>query len=214
MKLAVVGTGGHSRVIQDLVRLNEENQITAFLDDKYTSLTFEHSVYNGPIDSAKQLLHTHPDLKFIIAIGRNETRKRIVERLGFEDAFFATLIHPTAWISPSVTIGVGSVVMPQAVINADSYIGNHTIINTGAIIEHDNQISDFVHVSPKATLTGGVKVGEGVHIGAGASVIPSLEIGEWSIIGAGATVIKTIPPSSTAVGVPAKVIKLQLIEGV
>lgn len=214
MKLAVVGTGGHSKVIQDLVRLNGKNKIIAFLDDKYPSLTFENTVYKGPVDSAKQLVHIHSDLKFVIAIGSNMTRKRIVDRLGFQEALFATLIHPTAWISPSVKIGVGSVVMPLAVINADSNIGNHSIINTGVIIEHDNKISDFVHVSPKATLTGGVKVREGVHIGAGASVIPNLEIGEWSTIGAGATVIKSIPPSSTAVGVPAKVIKLQLIEGV
>jgi acetyltransferase EpsM len=214
MKLAVVGTGGHSKVIQDLVRVNDNTQIIALLDDKYTSLTFENAIYMGPIDTAKQLIPIHPDLKFIIAIGTNGVRKEIVNRLLLSDECYATLIHPSAWISPSVRIGVGSVVMPHAVINADSYIGNHSIINTGAIIEHDNQISNFVHVSPKATLTGGVKVGEGVHIGAGASVIPNLEIGEWSIIGAGATVIKSIPPSSTAVGVPAKVIKLQLIEGV
>lgn len=214
MKLAVVGTGGHSKVIQDLIRVNENNQIIALLDDKYTDLTFKDAKYLGPIDSAIELLHIHSDLKFFIAIGNNEVRKSIVNRLTFHEDCYATLIHPTAWISPSVTIGVGTVVMPQAVINADSCIGNHTIINTGAIIEHDNQISNYVHVSPNATLTGGVKVGEGVHIGVGSSIIPNIEIGEWSTIGAGATVIKSIPPTSTAVGVPAKVIKLQLIEGV
>ncbi|AYA77608.1 acetyltransferase [Bacillus sp. Y1] len=214
MKLAVVGAGGHSKVILDLIRLNEKNQIIAFLDDRYTSLTFKDAIYMGPIDSANQLLRIHPDIKFIIAIGNNRIRKDIVNRLSVQDECYATLIHPTAWISPSVTIGVGTVVMPQSVINADSYIGKHTIINTSAIIEHDNHISNYVHISPHATLTGAVKVEEGVHIGAGASVIPNIEIGEWSTIGAGATVIKSIPPSSTAVGVPAKVIKLQLIEGV
>lgn len=214
MKLAVVGAGGHSKVIQDLIKLNENNQIIALLDDKYTNLTFKDDRYLGPIDSAIELLNIHTDIKFIIAIGNNEVRKNIVNTLTFNEDCYATLIHPTAWISPSVTIGVGTVVMPHAVINTDSCIGNHTIINTGAIIEHDNRISNFVHVSPKATLTGGVEVGEGVHIGAGTSVIPNIKIGEWATIGAGATVIKSIPSSCTAVGVPAKVIKLQLIEGV
>jgi acetyltransferase EpsM len=214
MKLAVVGAGGHSKVITDLIQLDTNNQMIAFLDDRYTNLALKDGIYTGPIDSANKLLRIHPDLKFIIAIGNNMLRKEMVNRLGVQDECYATLIHPTAWISPSVTIGVGTVVMPLAVINADSYIGKHTIINTAAIIEHDNHISDYVHISPHATLTGAVKVEEGVHIGAGASVIPNLDIGEWSTIGAGATVIKSIPPSSTAVGVPAKVIKLQLIEGV
>lgn len=214
MKLAVVGAGGHSKVIMDLIRLNANNQIVAILDDRYTSLALKDGIYMGPIDSANQLLRIHPDLKFIIAIGNNMIRKEMVNRLSVKDECYATLIHPTAWISPSVTIGAGTVVMPLAVINADSYIGKHTVINTAAIIEHDNYISNYVHISPHATLTGSVRVEEGVHIGAGASVIPNLAIGEWSTIGAGATVIKSIPPSSTAVGVPAKVIKLQLIEGV
>ena len=40
-----------------------------------------------------------------------------------------------------------------------------------------------------------------------ANVIQGISIGRWSVIGAGAVVIEDIPAGSTAVGVPAKVIK-------
>jgi acetyltransferase-like isoleucine patch superfamily enzyme len=45
-------------------------------------------------------------------------------------------------------------------------------------------------------------------VGLGAKIIQCLSVGEWSIVGAGAVVIRDIPPGCTAVGVPARVIKL------
>jgi len=51
-------------------------------------------------------------------------------------------------------------------------------------------------------------IGEGCYIGMGANVIQGITIGPWSIIGAGAVVIRDIPPHVTAVGVPARVIKV------
>jgi len=51
-------------------------------------------------------------------------------------------------------------------------------------------------------------IGEGCYIGMGANVIQGITIGPWSTIGAGAVVICDIPPHVTAVGVPARVIKI------
>ena len=48
----------------------------------------------------------------------------------------------------------------------------------------------------------------GVHIGTGASVVPGVTIGRRSIVGAGAVVVDDLPPGVTAVGVPARPIKI------
>lgn len=46
-----------------------------------------------------------------------------------------------------------------------------------------------------------------IKIGAGAHIIGNIEIGAYSKIAAGSLVTESIPPRSTAVGVPARIIK-------
>ena len=207
VELAVIGEGGHSKVIMELIHSKENHRIKAILDDKYTELTLSNGVYWGPISAAHGLLSQISSLKFVVAIGNNQIRKSIVLKLGLPNHSYISLIHETAVISSSASIGQGTVIMAHATINADAWVGNHTIINTGGIIEHDNRIGDYVHIAPRATLTGSVNVKEGTMIGAGATIIPGKSIGEWTIIGAGATVISDIPANSTAVGTPARITK-------
>ncbi|PEL07034.1 acetyltransferase [Bacillus sp. AFS017336] len=205
MNIIILGNGGHSRVVQDILSTNNVYKITAILDGKYKDEKHEKGIFYGPFASIKNYLDK--DVKFIIAIGDNKIRKSIVSTFDIKKEQFLTIIHPTAVVSHSSKIGYGTVVMPNAVINAQACIGDHCIINTGAIIEHDNQIGNYTHISPNATLTGNVFIEEGVHIGASATIIPGVKVGRWSIVGAGSTVIRHIPSFSTVVGCPAKIIK-------
>lgn len=193
-------------MIRELIHSKSDYKIIAILDDKYEELTVNNDVYRGPISSAHLLLNRMNHLKFVIAIGNNEIRKSIVLKLGLTKENYISLIHDTAIISTSASIGDGTVIMAGTIVNADAVIGDHAIINSGAIVEHDNQIGDYVHVAPKATLTGSVIAEEGSMIGAGATIIPGKKVGEWAVIGAGATVISDIPSYSTAVGTPARLI--------
>ncbi len=52
------------------------------------------------------------------------------------------------------------------------------------------------------------KIGDGVLIGAGAKLLGNIKIGECAKIGAGSVVLNDVPPHSTAVGVPARVVGL------
>ncbi|KAB7707375.1 acetyltransferase [Bacillus aerolatus] len=204
--IAVIGEGGHSKVVQDTIQAMGEYQLIALLDDKYTEPSKEGKVILAPVSYAFELMQIETKVQLVIAIGNNRVRKQIAERLAAQNARFAVLIHPTAVLSPSAVIKEGTVVMPNTVINADAEIGRHVIINTSAVIEHDNFVGDYAHVSPGAILTGNVTVGEGTQIGAGATVIPGNRIGQWSMIGAGSTVITNIADEVTAVGAPARVI--------
>ncbi|KQU17152.1 acetyltransferase [Bacillus sp. Leaf13] len=204
--IIVIGEGGHSRVIQDIISSSRIYKIIAILDDKYSETIMVNDILFGPVAFAKELIR-RMEVEFIIAIGNNTTRKRIACSLTEVGGKFAVIIHPSAVVSPSVKIGEGTVVMPGSVINADANIGSHVIINSIAVVEHDNKIGDYAHISPGAILTGSVQVGEGSHVGASATVIPGKKIGKWSIIGANATVINNIPDFVTAIGLPAKIIK-------
>ncbi|EIT86537.1 hypothetical protein A374_03164 [Fictibacillus macauensis ZFHKF-1] len=203
MKIILIGKGGHSKVIKDMIDLQPSLEIVGYLDQKYPTASWQDGVFYGPMTAASSFTE---DVKFVIAVGDNQIRKRIYIDLKMKENRFATIIHPTAIISPSAKIGYGTVIMASVVIQADAIIGAHTIINTAAVIEHDNVIANYAHISPQATLTGTVSIEEGVHIGAGAIVIPGIHIGAWSIIGAGATVIHNLPSLCTAVGVPARLL--------
>lgn len=214
MNIAIIGKGGHSKVVQELINSDKTKKIVGFFDDNYLDFTVENNIYYGPILSATKMIEFFYDVKFIIAIGNNHIRERIFEKLNLPNHYYATLIHQSAVISPSTVIGNGTVVFANAVVNADTKIGSHSIINTSSIIEHDNFIGDFVHISPNATLTGSVEIKNGVHIGAGATIIPKVKVEEWSVVGAGATVIRNIPSNCTAVGVPAFIKTKKVIGGV
>ncbi|MGM8364848.1 acetyltransferase [Virgibacillus sp. W0181] len=204
-KVIIIGDGGHSKVIRDMILYRKEYEIAAVLDDKYACISKRNGGLYGPLSYFYKF--KEKNIKVIIAIGNNAVRKKIATQLNLKSKHYMTLIHPTATISPTVSIGYGTVVMPHAVVNTESSIGEHCIINTGAIVEHESHIGSYVHISPNATLTGEVKVEEGTHIGAAATIIPGRTIGRWSVIGAGAAVIKSIPAYSTAVGCPARMVK-------
>lgn len=62
---------------------------------------------------------------------------------------------------------------------------------------------------PSVNISGEITIGEGVYMGTGAKIINQLEIGEYTTVGAGAVVCQPLSGHCTAVGVPAKVVKIQ-----
>ncbi|WP_269686378.1 acetyltransferase [Flavobacterium lacustre] len=199
-KLYIFGASGHGKVVAELVA-STNCKIEAMIDDAPKSVAFGLI----PIVNSLPIFQPISNTALIIAIGDNLIRKKISLRLSNYN-FFSS-IHQKAFVSPSASVGSGTVVMVHAVINSDAIIGKHVIINTAAIIEHDCIIADFVHISPKVTLSGNVSVGLGTHIGSGVIVIPGVKIGKWCTIGAGAVIINDIPDGSTVIGNPGKIIK-------
>lgn len=205
-KIIIIGAGGNSKVIIDLilsrVQSGDELQIMGFLDDDTGKTELLGYPSLGTIENIEKYVHDG-DIYFINGIGSNEIRKKIFDE--YSRAQYYTAIHPSALIGIGVSIGEGSVVMPGAIVNVDSKIGKQALINTGAIIEHDNIIGDFVHVASGAATAGNVQVGDLSMLGTGVKVIQGIKIGGSTMIGAGAVVISDIPENCTAVGVPAKV---------
>ena len=187
--VVIIGASGHGKVVADIVAASGDKLI-GFLDDDLTKNPL------GYISDYSKYM----DCYFVIAIGDAATREKI-SKLPLK---WHTAIHPSAIVSPSVTIGEGTVVMPNAVINAGSSVGKHCIINTSSVVEHDNNIGDFSHISVGAKLGGTVSIGKSCWIGLGSSISNNVTICDCCVIGAGALVIHDIHESGTYVGVPAK----------
>ena len=195
------GAGGHAKVIWDIIESNG-GRMRGLFDDNESKKILKGFPVNPGI---KVLGEKFPllDEPLIISVGSNILRAELAQMLNTE---FGKAIHKSAIISPSATIGEGTVILQGAIVQAEAKIGKHVLVNTSASIDHDNIIGDYVHISPKAALCGHVEVDEGTHVGAGAVIIPKIKIGKWCVIGAGTVVIRDIPDYSVAVGNPARIL--------
>ena len=196
----LIGGGGHAKVVIDCIKCAGDTVI-GILDD---SLAIGSCVLDIPVLGKIDSWENYKEHAFLIAIGNNEIRQSISERLNVN---WHTAIHPSAIVSSYAKVGEGSVVLPGAVINADAQIGKHCIINTSSVVEHDNLIGDFVHISPAAALAGSVIIGNGSHIGIGANVKNNITVCSGCTVGAGAVVVKDLTEKGTYIGVPARRIK-------
>lgn len=120
---------------------------------------------------------------------------------------FATLVHPTAFVSPLASLSPGVFVGSNSVIGPGARLAPHVFINRGVTVGHDTQIGAFSRLQPGSNVGGLSVYGRGVTIGIGATVIERVIIGDNAFVGAGAVALSDIPPNVLVVGIPAKVIK-------
>jgi len=196
----VIGGGGHAKVVVSSLQDMGVSVLGIWDDDagKWGRSLLGVPIIGG-LDGARQYAG---EAKFVLAIGDNETRRALAERLA--DFEWATVVHPTAYLHSSVEVGPGTVVFAGAVVQPGVGIGRHCIINTGATVDHDCQIGDFTHLAPGVNLAGGVVVESRAMLGVGAAVVPGVRIGEGAVVGAGSVVIGDVDPGDTVAGVPAR----------
>lgn len=190
----IYGASGHGQVVADIARECGYEDIY-FIDDGDNEYP---SIETVNIDNKAHIA---------LGIGNNNIRANIFNKLKQSRYKIVTLVHPSAVLSPSAVIGVGTVVMPNVVINAQANVGHGTIINSSAVVEHECHIGDFAHISPNVALAGNVKVGTLSHIGIGSNIIQGIMIGEKTIVGAGSVVVNDIGSFTMAYGNPCRVIK-------
>lgn len=198
MRILVAGAGGHAKVVIDAAA-------GAGIDVV--------GVLGVPGDPANLLgvpvvtdASTCDADAFIVAVGDNATRARVVDGLTALGLTAVTVVHPSAVIAPTACIGAGTFIAAGVIVNPDAVIGAHVILNTACTVDHDCDLGDFVHLGPNVSLCGGVKVGDGALFGVGSSAMPKTTVGEWAVIGAGATVVADLPAHMVCIGTPARAI--------
>ena len=149
-------------------------------------------------------LESAPRANFLIGVGSPGVRERIARLFGDAGLTAATVIHPSATVGSLSTIAAGSVVCAGVQISTNVSLGRHVHINPSATIGHDSIVGDFVSINPGAIVSGNVTVGTGALIGAGAVVLQGLAVGQQSVVGASACVVRSVAPSATVKGVPAR----------
>ncbi|MBC6300738.1 NeuD/PglB/VioB family sugar acetyltransferase [Listeria booriae] len=191
--LIIIGDGGHSKMVQNIVRESGTYQLTEVWDDKYREPVARDGVVYTSLDGQLQgLTQMDADATFFVAIGDNDIRKKIARTLALAGKKFAVIIHPTAFVEATVEIGEGSLVMAGSIVQANTVLGKHVIVNSGATVEHDISVGNFVHFAPGSVVTGGCTIADNVLVGAGSVVVPNISIGANAVVGAGSTLTRNI----------------------
>lgn len=133
-------------------------------------------------------------------------RYRVAHKLYLRKHYFLA-----RWFSQKTVHKTGIEIHPGATIGKGLFIDH----GYGVVIGETAIIGDNVTLYQGVTLGGTGKetgkrhptIGNNVMISAGAKVIGSFTVGENSKIGAGSVVLSEVPPNSTVVGVPGRVVK-------
>lgn len=115
------------------------------------------------------------------------------------------------WISQCVRFWTGIEIHPGAVIGKGLFIDH----GMGVVIGETAVVGDDCTIYQGVTLGGTGKekgkrhptLGNNVMVGSGAKVLGPFTVGDNSKIAAGAVVLSEVPPNSTCVGVPARIVK-------
>ena len=196
----VLGAGGHSKVLIDVLRLIERRIIGLVAPDKVAGDTF----YGVPVLGGDEevLRYSVSDVMLVNGLGALPGMVRrwsIAEEMRNKGYQFVTVVHPSAIVASGVTLQQGVQVMAGAIIQSGSSIGQDSIINTGTVVDHDCKIESGCHVASGAVLSGGVWVGRRGHVGAGTVVLQNCSIGERAVIAAGSVIYRDIPEAVTVI---------------
>lgn len=202
--LLIVGAGGTSREIADAV--SDINRceprcwnLLGFLDDDPAK--------QGTVIDGVSVVGTMTSVvgytgQLIIGIARN--RRAVVERLGLPPNRYATIVHPSASISPHASIGAGTAILQNVVVTSGTTIGNHVLILQGVTMAHDQVVEDFVTTATGASMGGFVRLRADSYIGLGASIFPGVTVNENALVGTGSVVMRDVPAHRTVLGNPAR----------
>lgn len=205
--LILIGGGEHARVLAEAaVSRPELWRVIGFVDPQPCPET-ERRLGLHAFASDEEALREAGHALFVLGIGRIGSavlRRKLVARYSAAGARWATVVHRTAWVSPTATLVPGAVVFANAAVQTGATLGAHAAVNTGAIIEHDVTVGDFTLIAPGVAVGGGTVIGPDAYLGLGCRIRDHLQIGSGVTVGMGAVVTESVRDGATVFGVPAR----------
>ena len=190
--IILIGAGGHALSCIDVIEQENKYNIRGLvgLKDEVGKKISGYDV----IATQDELVSLSKDFRYaFIAIGQIKSVKLRIDlyesvlNTGFK---IPSIISPQSFISRTVQIGEGTIIMNGVILNSGVRIGNNCIINSKALIEHGTQISDHCHISTGAILNGDCVVESKSFVGSGAVVKHGITIKTSSFVNMGQIVTK------------------------
>jgi sugar O-acyltransferase (sialic acid O-acetyltransferase NeuD family) len=204
--IVLVGAGGLGRellnYVLEAIGPSPHIGVKGFLDDNPSALTSYRCAY--PILGSILDYPIEPQDRLVMAIGDPVKRAELVRNMEARGGHFMTIIHPTAYVASTATVGQGCIVGPFCAIGSDARVGDHVMLTWYSSLAHDAVSHSFAVLSPYSTANGAAVLEEGAFLGTHAVIHPKIRVGAWSKVASGSVVYRDVPPNCLAVGNPAK----------
>jgi sugar O-acyltransferase (sialic acid O-acetyltransferase NeuD family) len=203
-RLVIAAAGGFGRELAAYAR-DAGFEVRGFLDDDEDAAARlqgpdREAGVLGPIAS-----YTPRDGELVaIGIGHGATRARIAGVLVGRGARLASVVHPTAWVAPSASLGEGVAVAPFACVGPGARIGDLSLLNTYASLGHDAAVGRACVLASYAVATGYSTLEDEAFLATHAVVAPGRRVGAGARVSAGAVVFQDVPAGWLAAGNPAR----------
>ena len=176
--------------------LSAARQADKDLFESIDLIPFEENLSeNAVVQTLKQSNNT---LFYNIAIADQKLKQEAQKFAESESMIAFTVVHPTAVIDPTATVGEGTFVGPLCVISSNAEIGKHSIIHIHSSIGHHAKLGDFCAILPGARISGHVVLGQSVLVGSNAFVFQSVTLGDFAKVDALTYVKENLPPRQIA----------------
>ena len=143
-KLLILGAGGYGKTVADVAAQLGCYESIAFLDDAKAGTP-------GVLGKCEDFLQfAGDDTDVYPGFGNNAGRMNWIRKLEAHGISVPTLVHPSAYVSPTAVLHSGVTVLPKAVVNTGVTVEKGCIINIGALIDHDSVIEAGCHLAPGA----------------------------------------------------------------
>lgn len=209
--MVIVGSGGFAREVRWLVEscndIKPEWNILGWVSKEKPGTIIDELPVLGDDD---WLLNYDKPIAVALGFGSGALREKVVKYVSSnKNIEYPKIISSTARLHKHVKIGEGAIITDYSIIAIYSNIGKFFVSNLASTVGHDCVFGDFVTLNPGSNVSGNVHMGDRSTTGTGATVNEGINIGKDVMIGGSAAVVKDIADGSTAVGVPAKVIKVK-----
>ena len=183
INVAVLPGGKAYRQIEDAVVGNDNINLVGYFDDDERNS--KEKLGEIDFDIINSLWLDGMFDRVFVATGDSQLRTTILNSLSDIGIKTINIIHPTAYISDSATIGSNVFIGPMASIGPKSFVGDGCFLSAFSNVEHHCYLSQNILFGPGVMLSGSVKIGARTVLSSGVSVESNIVIGEDVFVGVG-----------------------------
>lgn len=181
INLILIGSGGFTKellgyIYSDLDKGYLNNiVIKGVLDDSKEN--FISSGLDMPYLGKIRSYEIEQNDRFLLGIGSNPARNKILDYFESKNAKFFSYIHSSCYVNTSSKIGEGLIMAPFCIINANITLGKHALLNSYSAIGHDCIIGERAILYPYAAINGNCTIGNDLTMGTKATIFPKVTMG-------------------------------------
>ena len=208
-KLAIIGSGDLGKLIAYHASNDGDFEVVGFFDDVVKeSVTSEGIEILG---KSNQVLSHYEKGTFdclMIGIGYFHFTERASLFNDLKGKVpFASIVHSSAIVDPSVRLGEGVFIHPGCCLDTGVVIKDNVLLNTSVTIAHDSTVNEHTFIAPTVSIAGKTSIGSCCFIGINATIIDNITISDQVKVAAGAGVVNSLDEQGTYFGCPAKLKK-------